>query len=115
MARAIVKDLFNLSKVSDRGLKALDSIEQAGLTLIEVKVTQYSPVRGRQFTTLNLPKKTCALCIFRGKETISNFDGLFLEDRDRVVVVTGNPQDVRELFTGWQWEERTTGTVLAAS
>ncbi len=112
---AMESGLIPFPNVSERGLKALNSIEESGLTLLEVKISYYSPVRGKRLKSLELPEQVYPLCIIRGGETIHHFDRLFLTENDRVVVFTNQPNLVREIFTGWQWEERISGTALAAS
>jgi len=99
--------------VTERGLKALESIEHSGLTLLEVKVNPYSPVRCRQLSSLALPHPSRALCLIRQGQVFHDMDGLFLEEDDRVVILTRDVTQIRELFTGWQWEEVRSGTRLA--
>ncbi|MDA8219064.1 MAG: TrkA family potassium uptake protein [Dehalococcoidales bacterium] len=74
----------------------------AGLEIVEAKLTDHSPVVGQKVKDLPLPPETKLLLIIRGKETVIPVGDTVPTLGDEVIAITreGNEEYLRQLLMG---------------
>lgn len=74
-------------------------LKECGLSLVEVKISRVSSVRGLLLASVRLPARTKILCVVRDGAPIMDLDTCFIYEGDVIVLVTDDEVGIRNLFT----------------
>jgi NhaP-type Na+/H+ and K+/H+ antiporter len=76
----------------------LTTLKQLGYTLIQVRVSQFSALRGRLLSTLELPTGQRVLCVLRQDEPVYDLGCAFLRAKDTLFILTNDEEQTRRFF-----------------
>ncbi len=89
----------SVPQLSPRDMSALNHLKHHHLSLIEIKITDYSPTVGKRLEGISFPENTRSVCVIRNHRPITELEALFLEEMDLVYLLTDNESIVRDIFT----------------
>ena len=95
-------NVSDLSKnLAIRDLEVLTRLNAVGLTIVEIRISDYSPVKGKWAFEITLPPGTRLIC------TVSQDNHIIMDARfmrfhvgDAVYLLTDNESALRSVFTG---------------
>ncbi len=87
------------SQLSPRDMAGLFELKKLGLMLVEIRISQVSPAKGQLLASIPLPETTSVLCLIKGDTAYMNLESEFLEEGDRLYVLTNDETGIRSLFT----------------
>lgn len=91
--------LLKTDNLTPRDISSLMALKGAGLDLVEVKISQRSPVKGRLLSSVTIPENANIACVIRNHRPILDLEAVFLDEGDRVFLLTDDERAVRERFT----------------
>ncbi len=85
--------------LSPRDMAGLFELKKLGLMLVEIRISQVSPAKGKLLASIPLPEATSVLCLIKGDTAYMNLESEFIEEGDRLYVLTNDETGIRSLFT----------------
>jgi NhaP-type Na+/H+ and K+/H+ antiporter len=80
------------------GGAVLHALRQAGLALVEARISHLSSMKGQLLESITLPDKTRLACVVRNGRAILDLDAVFLEENDALFLLTDDEVRAQEIL-----------------
>jgi NhaP-type Na+/H+ and K+/H+ antiporter len=91
--------MLQTANLTPRDVNNLTALKDVGLSLVEVRISQLSFVKGQLLSNVPLPAHTRLIGVLRKGRPILELEAVFLEENDTVYLLTEDEERIREVFT----------------
>lgn len=91
--------MLQTANLTPRDVSNLATLKDVGLSLVDVRISQLSFVKGQLLANVPLPFNTRLIGLLRKGRPILDLDAVFLEENDTVYLLTEDEERIREVFT----------------
>jgi NhaP-type Na+/H+ and K+/H+ antiporter len=84
--------------IYDNEGSVLKALRQAGVALVEARISHLSSIKGQLLENICLPDKTRLACVVRDGRPILDLESVFLEENDALYLITDDETQTHRIL-----------------